>query len=68
MEEVALGVSMRRMAVFLAALIVAPALASAEQNWPGEPVDNHIYMSWAALTQEVNQWSDDNSDLSLIHI
>ena len=63
MLEVALGCNMRKMAVFLAVLIVAPAMASAEQNWPGEPVDNHIYMSWAALTQEVNQWADDNPDI-----
>ena len=63
MEEVALGCNMRKMAVFLAMLMVAPALVSAEQTWPGEPVDNHIYMSWAALTQEVNQWADDNPDI-----
>ena len=54
---------MRGLAVFLAVLIVAPTLATAEPNWPGEPVDNHIYMSWAALTQEVNDWSIDNPDI-----
>ena len=63
MDDVALARFMRKIAVFLAVLVVAPALASAEQNWPGEPVDNHIYMSWAALTQEVNQWADDNPDI-----
>ena len=42
---------------------MAPTLVTAEPNWPGEPVDNHIYMSWAALTQEVNDWSNDNPDI-----
>ena len=30
-----------------------------EQEWPGEPVDNHVHMTWAALTLEVNGWADD---------
>ena len=54
---------MRGLAIFLAVLIVAPTLVAAEPNWPGEPVDNHIYMSWAALTQELNDWSNDNPDI-----
>ena len=54
---------MRGLAIFLAVLIVAPTLVTAEPNWPGEPVDNHIYMSWAALTQELNDWSNDNPDI-----
>ena len=58
-----LGRDMRGLAIFLAVLIVAPTLVTAEQNWPGEPVDNHLYMSWAALTQEVNTWADDNPDI-----
>ena len=45
---------MRGLAAFLAILIVAPTLVVAEPNWPGEPVDNHIFMSYAALTQEVS--------------
>tara|TARA_X000001036_G_scaffold420243_1_gene440889 strand:- start:428 stop:1834 length:1407 start_codon:yes stop_codon:yes gene_type:complete len=54
---------MRSLAVLLAVLIVAPALVSAEQNWPGEPVDNHIFMSYAALTQEVSDWANENPDI-----
>ncbi len=54
---------MRRLTVLIAVLIVAPTLATAEQNWPGEPVDNHIFMSYAALTQEVSTWADDNPDI-----
>ena len=54
---------MRGLAVFLAFLVVAPSMAVAEQNWPGEPVDNHIFMSYAALTQEVNNWAEDNPDI-----
>ena len=29
-----------------------------EDAWPGEPIDNHVHMTWAALTLEVNQWAD----------
>ena len=54
---------MRGLAVFLAVLIVAPTLVAAEPNWPGEPVDNHIYMTHAALTLEVKDWSVDHSDI-----
>ena len=31
--------------------------------WPGEPVDSHVHMTWAALTMEVNDWADQNSDI-----
>ena len=58
-----LGPNMRGLAVFLAILIVAPTLVTAERNWPGEPVDNHIFMSYVALTQEVNDWADDNPEI-----
>lgn len=54
---------MRRLTVILAVLLVTPTLITAEQNWPGEPVDNHIFMSYAALTQEVNEWADNNPDI-----
>ena len=54
---------MRGLAVFLAVLVVLPVLASAEQAWPGEPIDNHVHMSWAALTLEVNEWADDYPDI-----
>ena len=30
--------------------------------WPGEPVDSHVHMTWAALTMEVNDWADQNPD------
>jgi len=54
---------MRGLAVFLAVLVVAPTLVSAEQNWPGEPIDNHVHMTWAALTLEVKEWADDHPDI-----
>ena len=63
MDIVCLEGNMRGLAAFLAILIVAPTLVVAEPNWPGEPVDNHIFMSYAALTQEVNDWADDNPDI-----
>lgn len=31
--------------------------------WPGEPVDSHVHMTWAALTLEVNDWADENADI-----
>ena len=31
--------------------------------WPGEPVDSHVHMTWAALTLEVNEWADDHPDI-----
>ena len=31
--------------------------------WPGEPVDSHVHMTWAALTMEVNDWADQNPDI-----
>ena len=36
---------------------------SDEQAWPGEPIDNHVHMSWAALTLEVNEWADDYPEI-----
>ena len=38
-------------------------LVSAEQEWPGEPIDNHVHLTWATLTLEVNEWADDNPDI-----
>ena len=54
---------MRSLGVLLVVLIITPTLVNAEQNWPGEPVDNHIFMSYLALTQEVSDWADDNPDI-----
>ena len=54
---------MRGFAVFLAFIITAPVIVAAEQEWPGEPIDNHVHMTWAAMTIEVNNWADDNPDI-----
>ena len=54
---------MRGLAVFLAIMITAPVIVTAEQEWPGEPVDNHVHMTWAALTMEVKEWADENPDI-----
>ena len=61
------GVNMRGLAVFLAIIVVTPVFASAEQNWPGEPVDNHVHMSWAAMSKEVNDWADANPEICLLY-
>lgn len=31
--------------------------------WPGDPVDSHVHMTWAALTLEVNEWADDYPEI-----
>ena len=59
--------------LMLAALPPAAAQYDPIQTpmWPGEPIDSHVHMTWAALTLEVNDWADENPDivdLSLIHI
>ena len=60
-----LDINMRK-AIFLVWTMVfalAAPIVSADENWPGEPVDNHIHMSWFALTQEVNDWAEDYPDI-----
>ena len=54
---------MRGLAVFLVVMMMTPALVTAEQEWPGEPVDNHVHMTWAALTMEVGDWSKENPEI-----
>ena len=51
--------------LFLAGITpLASAAADTDENaWPGEPIDNHVHMTWAALTMEVNEWADDNPDI-----
>ena len=55
-----------RVVVVLAMLLAASTatvLVGAEEGWPGEPVDNHVHMTWAALTLEVNGWADDYPEI-----
>ena len=54
---------MRGLAVFLAFLVLTPSIVNAQTEWPGEPVDDHVHMTWAAMTIEVNNWADDNPDI-----
>ena len=51
--------------MMLAVIPTAAALYDPTQTpmWPGEPVDSHVHMTWAALTMEVNDWADENSDI-----
>jgi len=39
------------------------ASSESQEAWPGEPIDNHVHMTWAALTMEVNEWADNNPDI-----
>ncbi len=32
-------------------------------SWPGDPIDSHIHMTWAAMTLEVNEWADDYPEI-----
>ena len=34
-----------------------------EGMWPGDPIDSHVHMTWAALTLEVNEWADDYPEI-----
>ena len=60
-----------RVAVSLVVCMLLAAVPSAAAQydpaqtpmWPGEPVDNHVHMTWAALTMEVNDWADENPDI-----
>ena len=64
---------MRGLAVFLAILIVVPTIVNASHGVSEskveveqvlqEPISNHIFMPYLALTQEVNDWSNDNPDI-----
>ena len=58
---------MRRLAVFLAFLILTPSIVNAQSEWPGEPIDSHIHLTWATLTLEVNEWADENGDLGPVY-
>ena len=51
--------------MMLAAVPTAAAQYDPSQTpmWPGEPIDNHVHMTWAALTMEVNDWADENPDI-----
>ncbi len=57
---------MRGLAVFLVVMMVTPAMATAEygqaEQYP-EPIANHIFMTWAALTLEVGDWSKENPEI-----
>ena len=64
---------MRGRAILLVLVLLAPLASGASQAqrperlaedaWPGEPIDNHVHMTWAALTLEVNGWADDHPDI-----
>ena len=47
--------------------VLPPAAAQYDPSqtpvWPGEPIDDHVHMTWAALTMEVNDWADENPDI-----
>ena len=60
-----------RVALFLVAsmlLASIPMTAAAggsqeDSMWPGDPIDSHVHMTWAAMTLEVNGWADDYPEI-----
>ena len=51
--------------LLLSSLPVASAQSDSNDDtaWPGDPIDGHVHMTWAALTLEVNEWADNNPDI-----
>ena len=51
--------------LLLGSLPVASAQSDSteEKAWPGDPIDSHVHMTWAALTLEVNGWADDYPEI-----
>ena len=51
--------------MMLAAIPITSAQSdsSEEGMWPGDPIDSHVHMTWAALTLEVNEWADDYPEI-----
>jgi len=49
----------------LAAIPAAAAQSDEENNaaWPGDPVDSHVHLTWAALTLDVNDWASEHPDI-----
>mgnify|MGYP003325310373 CR=1 FL=1 len=51
--------------MMLATIPITSAQSSSQekQAWPGDPIDSHLHMTWAALTLEVNEWADDYPEI-----
>ena len=49
----------------LAAIPAAAAPSDEESDavWPGDPVDSHVHLTWAALTLDVNDWASEHPDI-----
>jgi hypothetical protein len=41
----------------------APSGEAPSSAWPGDPVDSHVHLTWAALTLDVNDWADEHPDI-----
>ena len=42
---------------------IAGSNSADEVSWPGDPIDSHIHMTWAAMTLEVNEWADEYPEI-----
>ena len=51
--------------MLLASIPMAIAQNDSEEDavWPGDPIDSHVHMTWAAMTLEVNGWADDYPEI-----
>ena len=60
-----------RVALFLVAsmllasipMVAAQDDSEEEAAWPGDPIDGHVHMTWAAMTLEVNDWADNYPEI-----
>ena len=72
MNNCFVGHNMQRIKAILLMLIFSISTLSgmvsaqendSEENWPGEPFDNHIHLTYATLTLDVNDWADEYPDI-----
>ena len=51
--------------MFFASIPIASAQSDStdEEEWPGDPLDSHIHLTWATLTLDVNDWADEYPEI-----
>lgn len=51
--------------MFLASIPIGSAQSDSteQEEWPGDPIDSHIHLTWATLTLDVNDWADEYPEI-----
>jgi len=51
--------------MFLASIPITSAQSDSteQEEWPGDPIDSHVHLTWAALTLDVNDWADEYPEI-----